>query len=220
MTPRTEEEIRRDWLARLGRPVALDFAFFAVDEAFAEGAGRTIALGELGTGRVAPGDALEAVGIEAEPVAVRVARVDEPAAEGRGVVTRDAGEAGRVLALALEHDPAAAVVPGQCLAPAGRLAAATAIAADVWIAPAGDLPGSGVEQRRLLRDLAAGRGLELFFHTRPVEARPIAVWEPRFGAEYRLAFDLAHPVALYPRARFALHYEGLPFGAGFVRSGQ
>lgn len=220
MTPRTTDEIRRSWLERLGRPADLDFAFFAVGEVYPQDAIHTVALGELGTGRIAPADALEAVGLGTTPVPVRVARVDEPASDGRGVVTRDAGEAGQVLALVLEHEAGAAIAPGQCLAPAGRLTAATAITADIWLVPPGDLPGSPVEQRRLLRAIVEGRGLDLFVHTRPVAARPIAIWQPELGAEYRLAFDLAHPVAVYRNARFALRYEGLTFGAGFVINSQ
>jgi len=211
----TEDEIRCTWLARLGRPVALDFAFLAVGDAFPQAADRTVALGELGAGRVVPGDRLEAVGLAPAPVPVRVARVEQPA-PGGGVTATDAGEAGQVLGLTLEHAPGAAIVPGQCLAPPGRLALAAAVAAEAWILPAGDLPGSPLEQRRLLEAAAEGRDLELVFHSHPVAARPAETWRPELGAEYRIAFDLAHPVALYPDTRFALRHTGLTFGAGIV----
>ena len=212
---RSAADIRRAWLARLGRPIALDFPFFAVDDAFAVGGGRTVALGELGTGRVAAGDALEAVGLGPAPVPVVVARVERPAPDGRGVVPVAAGEAGETLGLTLEHAPGAAVVAGQCVAPPGRLAAAATLDAEVWVLSADDLPGSPVELRRMLADVAQGRGLELFVHTRPVAARA-ARWRPELGAEYGLTLTLAHPVAVYPGARFALRYAGLTFGVGTV----
>src|SRR4051812_1497807 len=214
----TEDDIRRRWLARLGQTIDLDFAFFAVDDAFPLGPGRTAALGDLGAGRVAAGDALEAVGVGPVPVAVRVERVERPAPDGAGVVAVETGAAGETLALVVAHAPDAAVVPGSCLAPPGRLVASAAVEADVWVLPAAEMPGSPGELRRVLRAAAEGEGLELFFHTRPVAARATREWRPELGAEYRVGFALAHPVALYAGTRFALRYEGLTFGAGVVES--
>lgn len=214
------DEIRRRWLERLGRPVELDFALFVVDDVFPRGEGRAVALGEVGTGRIAAGDELEAVGVAPEPTLVRVALVEQPSPDSAGVVAVEAADAGQSYALTLEIAAGATLAPGQCLAPRGRLAQATAIDAEVWILPVDLLPGSPFEQRRLLADAAAGRGLDAVFHTRPVAARPTVDWRPALGAEYRLAIELAHPVALYPATRFALRYEGLVFGAGVVISGR
>ena len=211
----TEDEIRRAWLARLGRPIVLDFTLLPVGDVFRQAADRTVALGELGAGRVAAGDRLDAVGVAPAPVPVRVLRVEQPAPGG--VTAVEAGEAGQVLGVTLEHAPGAAIVPGQCLAPPGRLALAASVAADVWVLPASDLPGSPLEQRRLLEAAAEGRDLELVFHSRPVAARPSTPWRPELGVEYRVAFELAHPVALYPDTRFALKHAGLTFGAGIVK---
>ena len=212
---RSEEEIRRDWLARLGRPTPLDFAFFAVAEVYSRGPGVTVAAGEVGTGSVAHGDALEAVGISATPFPVRVARVELPGAAG-GVEESAAAAAGQVVGLTVEHPPGTEVVVGQCLAPAGRLALASRVEADVRVVPAEDLPISSYDRRRLVEDVSAGRDFGLYVHTREVDARCETAWRPDFGAEYRLAFALEYPVALYPGTRFALRYQGLTFGAGFV----
>jgi translation elongation factor EF-Tu-like GTPase len=121
-----------------------------------------------------------------------------------------------VLGLTLEHAPKTEVVAGQCLAPAGRLAVASRVEADVWVVPAEDLPVSPYDRRMLVEDVSAGRDFGLYFHTREVDARCETIWRPDFGAEYRLAFALERPVALYSGTRFALRYQGLTFGAGFV----
>jgi elongation factor Tu len=216
MTERTEGELRRDWLARLGRPVALDHAFFAVDGVYPKGEGVTVVTGELGTGRAAVGDALEAVGYAEAPVPVRVARVERPVPLVRGVEEVVEAEAGDVVGLTLEHAAGARLVKGQCLAPPGRLRTASRVEADVWAVPAYDLPGTPEEQLHLIDEVAAGRGLELFFHTRAVPARSEVPWRPELGAERRLRFALEEAVPLYPGARFGLRYGGLTFGAGFV----
>lgn len=210
------DEIRRRWLGRLGRPTELDFAFFASEDVFALEPGRTVAIGELRTGRIVAGEALEAVGLSEERLPVRVLAVEEPLANGRGVAPVAEGRAGRVLALTLEHASDGALAAGQCLAPPGRLALSRHVTADVWLLPSDELPGSPVEQRHLVRDVAAGHKFDLFFHTRPVVARTDAPWQPELGTERRLGFALERPVALYPETRFALRYDGLTFGAGFV----
>ena len=64
---------------------------------------------------------MECVGYAPAPILVRVLRVDRPDALGRGVNPVAEGVAGDVLGLMLEHDAASEIVPGQCLAPAGRL---------------------------------------------------------------------------------------------------
>jgi translation elongation factor EF-Tu-like GTPase len=212
---RSPEEIRRDWLARLGRPAELDFPFFAVAEVYGRGPGVTIAAGELGTGSVAAGDALEAVGYSASPFPVRVARVDLPGAAG-GVEVVASAAAGQVVGLTVEHPAGTEVVVGQCLAPPGRLAVASRVEADVWVVPAEDLPISPYDRRRLVEDVSAGRDFGLYVHTREVEARCETSWRPDFGGEASLAFELSQPVALYPGTRFALRYQGLTFGAGFA----
>jgi translation elongation factor EF-Tu-like GTPase len=213
---RDEELVRRRWLERLGRPADLDFPFFAVEEDYPRGPTVTVVAGELGTGAVRAGDELEAVGLAPAPFPVRVAAVERPLAERGGVERIAAGAAGEVLGLTLEHTAEHRPVAGQCLAPAGRLALASRVEAEVWVLPADSTPGSSYEHRLMLEAVEAGRGLELFFHTRAVVARAEGAWQPRLGAEYRAAFRLERPVALYPGTRFALRYEGLVFGAGFV----
>jgi translation elongation factor EF-Tu-like GTPase len=210
------ERIRRAWLARLGTPIALDFPLFPVEDAFPRGHGVTVALGELATGRVVAGDALEAVGVAFEPVPVEVRAIERPAAGGRGVEPVVAALAGGAFGLTLGHAPEHVVVSGQCLAPHGRLSSAATVAADVWMLGEDDLPGTPVELRRMLADVAAGRALDLFFHTRSVAARCAIGWTPVLGAEARVRFDLAHPVALYPGVRFAVRYDGLVVGVGVV----
>ena len=79
-----------------------------------------------------------------------------------------------------------------------------------------DLPCVPEEQRAILAEIAAGRGLGLFFHTRTVAARAATTWHPELGEEYRLAFDLAAPVPLYEGARFGITFKGLTVGVGFV----
>jgi translation elongation factor EF-Tu-like GTPase len=207
---------RQAWLARLGRPVDLDYPFFAIGDVFPQGPSRTIATGELGTGRVAAGDVLEAVGYAPSPIRVRVARVERPDAQGRGVTEVSEGVAGDVLGLTLEHDASSEVVLGQCLAPSGRLRALSVVDADVWIVTPDDLPCIPEEQREILDAVAAGRGLDLYFHTREVPARARGEWRPALGEEYRVVFDLAVPVAVYEGARFGLRHRGLTIGAAFV----
>jgi translation elongation factor EF-Tu-like GTPase len=209
-------ERRSRWLARLGHPVDLDYAFFAIGDVFRPAPGQTVAAGELGTGRVVAGDLLEAVGYGAVALSVRVARVERPDPLGRGVSEVPEGVAGDVLGLTLEHDPSAEIVVGQGLAPEGRLRAVSRVEAELWIVTAEDLPCVPAEQRAILDDLTTGRGLDLFFHTRAVPARAPAGWRPELGEEYRLAFDLSCPVPLYDGARFGLRYKGLTIGVGFV----
>lgn len=213
------EEIRRRWLTRLGRPAELDHTFFAVEEVYPRGAGVTVVAGELGTGTVRAGDALEAVGIAPAPFPVRVARVERPIPERRAVEPVEAGAAGEVLGLTLEHAADVRIEAGQCLAPAGRLRLASRVSGDVWVLPPEDLPGSPYEHRLLLAAAAESRDVEAFFHTRAVGARVVTPWRPELGHEYEIALDLDLPVALYPGARFALRYEGLTFAAGFIHEG-
>jgi translation elongation factor EF-Tu-like GTPase len=207
---------RSRWLTRLGQPVHLDYPFFAIGEVFRRAPGRTVATGELGTGRVAAGDALECFGYSEAPIPVRVLRVDRPDSLHRGVSEVAEGVAGDVLGLALEHDAAREVVPGQCLAPAGRLRTLSIVEGDVWIVTADDIPCVPEERRAMLDDLASGRGLELYFHTRAVEARVRGAWRPELGEEYRLMFDVPAPIPVYDGARFGVRYRGLTIGAGFV----
>jgi translation elongation factor EF-Tu-like GTPase len=211
------EPLRAKWLARLGRPVALDFAFFPIEQVYARTPTETIATGELGTGTVRAGDRLEAVGHGPERLPVRILRIDAPRPERHAVETVETGSAGEALGLALEHAPDAKLVAGQCLAPPGRLALASRVEAEVWLLETADVPGSPAEHRRMLADLGASRGLDCFFHTHDVAARVADDWRPGFGAEYALAIELAHPVALYPGARFAVRYHGLTLGVGFIR---
>lgn len=212
----SDDRIKRAWLERLGRPVELDFAFFAVEEVYARRPGVTVAAGELGAGALAPGIELEAVGYAGAPTPVRVARIEEP-----DPVRRTVGEAALALAgghygLTLEHDDSASIVRGQCLAPAGRLRAERAIDAAVWIIPSEDWPIADDERERVLAELAESRSLYLFFHTRAVAARATPDWAPMAGREYRLRFELAEPVPLYDGARFGVRYDTLTVGAGFV----
>ena len=121
-----------------------------------------------------------------------------------------------MLGITLEHAARAVIVAGQGLAPANCLRAASRIEGDVWIVTAADLPCLPDEQRGILEELASGRGLEMFLHTRCVAARVEGEWRPELGAEYRLAFELSEAVPLYAGARFGLRYEGLTVGVGFV----
>jgi translation elongation factor EF-Tu-like GTPase len=210
------EERRRRWLTRLGQPVYLDYPFFAIGDVFRRAPGRTVATGELGTGRIAAGDDLECSGYVAAPISVRVLRVDRPDSVHRGVSEVAEGVAGDVLGVTLEHDASSEIVPGQCLAPAGRLRTPSIVEGDVWIVTADDLPCIPEERRAILDDLATGQGLELFFHTRAVPARVRGAWRPELGEEYRLAFDVPTPIPVYEGARFGVRYRGLTVGAGFV----
>jgi len=207
-------------MARLGTPVALDHAFLAVEDAFAGETGRTVALGELGAGRVVAGDVLEAVGMTEPRVPVVVRAIERAAAAGHGVEPIEAALPGAVVALTLEHAADAAVAPGQCLAPVGRLGVASRVETELWILGADDLPGSDPELRRMLAHLGSGLEIELFFHTRPVAASCTSAWMPALGAEYGLTFELAHPVALAAETRFAVRYEDLIVGVGVVSQRQ
>jgi hypothetical protein len=80
------------------------------------------------------------------------------------------------------------------------------------------LPGTAIEQLALCDAIEAGNGLELFVHSRAVSARTVEIWRPVLGGESALSFELDAPVAIYPGTRFGLRYEGLTFGAGFVRT--
>lgn len=217
MSERSVEQIRQDWMGRLGRPVSLDFPFFAVDEAWPVEPGRTIVAGELGTGSVRAGDVLEAAGITPLRTAVRVLRVERPIPQRRDVEVVETGSAGEVLGILVEHDPTREVVAGQCLAPVGALQTAARVSGEVWLVTAEDLPGTAEEHRTLLDDVAANRGIEVFFHTRSVPGRVVGSWTPVLGAEFSATFQLDAPVALYPGTRFALRYRALTFGVGFVR---
>jgi translation elongation factor EF-Tu-like GTPase len=212
-----DDGTRVRWLARLGTFVDLDFPFFPVAEVFDQGPGATVAVGELGTGRIALGDELTAIGYLPSPVAVRVVRIEQPDTIRREVHDAALAVAGQHYGLTLEHDPATKIVPGQAIAPAGRLRTARAIDADVWVAPADEWPVSEDDRRFVLGELAEGRGLNLFFHTHAVAARAVDPWRPEPGLEYRLRFELAEAVPLYDGARFGLRYETLTTGAGFVR---
>ncbi len=214
---RTPEDIRREWLAKLGREIELDYPFFPVEDAFVQGPTRTVAVGELCSGTVVAGDELEAVGILSVPTRVVVTGVTRPR-DGTGVEPVVAALPGGAYALTLDHASSERVVFGQCLAPPGALSASATVSADVWVVSADDLPGSALEHRRMLEEVAVGRGLELFFHTRAVEGRALERWAPSLGAEYRLTFELGHSVALFPEARFALRHSGLTIGAGIVRT--
>ena len=218
LRPDDEDRVRRAWLARLGMPVHLDFPLFPVEGVFEQAPGASVAVGELATGRLALGDELEAVGYGAAPVPVRVARIEQPDTLRREVHDAALGTAGQHYGLTLEHDPSSPLVPGQCLAPAGRLASAASVEASVWVVPVDDWPIAEAERRFVLAELAEGRGLGLFFHARAVAARASEAWRPVPGREYRLRFELAEPVPLYDGARFGLLYETLTVGVGFVAS--
>jgi translation elongation factor EF-Tu-like GTPase len=207
---------RRRWLARLGAAADLGYPFFAVAEVFGRSPGVTVAVGELATGRVVLGEELEAVGYAPGPAAARVARIERPDALRREVADAAVAVAGQHYGLTLEHDPASPIVRGQGLAPAGRLRAARGIEADVWVVPDDDWPIAEGERRIVLGELAEGRGLRLFFHTRATGARAVGAWRPESGREGRARFELDEPVPLYEGARFGLLYETLTVGAGFV----
>lgn len=215
----SDEQIRRRWLARLGQAVDLSFPFFPIAGVHARGAGLTIVTGELATGRIAVGDELEAAGYRDDPLTVRVVRIERPDEHLRAVGAIERAVAGDVLGLTLAHDAETTLEPGQCVAPAGRLRVSSRVEADVWIVPADDLPVGPGDARRLLEELAAGRGPELFFYSRAIAARVDGPWSPQSGVEYRLGFTLERPVALHDGARFGLTLEGLTIGAGFVLEG-
>lgn len=213
------ETIRRRWLERLGRPVHLAFPFAAVEDVFPRGRGVSMASVEIGAGSISIGDRLVAAGYTAAPVPVMVAGIDLPVPERRGVQPVERATAGAVVGLDLRHDPSSAVLPGQCLAPAGRLAVASGFEADVWCLAASELPGSPGEQQALCDAIASGTGLDVFVHARALGARTREPWRPSLGDEAVVRIELSAPVAVYPGTRFGLRYEGLTFGAGFVRAG-
>lgn len=211
-------DVRRRWLERLGQPVQLDFPFAAIEAVYPVSSGISIATVEIGSGSITMSDRLEAVGTSPVPVAVEVVRIEAPVPERRDVTEVAFATAGSVVGLQLAHDPATSIFAGQCLAPAGRLSSARSFAAEVWCLPPEDLPGTALEQHSLCDAIEAGSGLELFVHTRPVPASSREKWRPMLGRDTTLTFDLDWTVALYPGTRFGLSYEGLTFGAGFVRA--
>jgi len=212
------DSIRRRWLERLGQPAILDFPFAAIEEVFPVTAGISIAMVEVGSGSISVSDRLEAVGFAPWSTDVEVLRIESPVPERREVSEIAFAAAGSVVGVHLAHDPASSVIAGQCLAPAGRLEARTRVAADIWCLPPEELPGTPPEQQALCDAITAGHGLEVFVHTRAVRARACTMWRPSLGAETELEFELDAPVAIYPGTRFGLCYEGLTFGAGFVRA--
>jgi len=210
-----QDAVRRRWLARLGRSAELDYPLLLVSNVWRPSPGVSIATCEVASGRVSPGDTLEASGYIDAPLEVRVMRI-ERADDAQTVVTALAADAGQIVGVTLAHDAASSVEPGQCVAPPGRITTTREISADVWLLSEPEVDVSGSDKRRLLRHLVYGQGLELFFHTRSVPASPLAAWTPQFGREYALGFRLAETVPLYEGTRFGVRYEGLTVGAGFV----
>ena len=212
------DSIRRRWLERLGQPVQLDFPFAAIEAVYPFSSGISIATVEIGSGSITTSDRLDAVGFSPIPIAVEVVRIEAPVPERRDVTEVAFATSGSVVGLQLAHDPGTSIHAGQCLAPAGRLQSALSFVADVWCLPPEDLPGTALEQHSLCDAIEAGSGLELFVHTRAVPARSRETWRPSLGRDATLTFELDASVALYPGTRFGLCYEGLTFGAGFVRA--
>lgn len=212
-------KVRRRWLERLGQPVSLDFPFAAIEDVFRIAPGVTVATVEVGSGTLATSDRLDAVGFAATPASVEIVRIEAPRPENRDVTEIAFAAAGSIVGLHLAHDPEAAIVAGQCLAPAGRLESSARFEADVWCLSPDELPGTPAEQRQMCEAIEAGQGLELFFHSRSVPARNVdGPWRPALGAETVSTFELEAPVAIYPGVRFGVRYEALTFGAGFVRA--